>query len=69
MEAIKFKGCEDYLDIPFLLDRKKDLVITCYKLSCMDLIKVILTRKIWLGEVASDEKSNSPKISVNRKDL
>ena len=28
MEAIKFKGCDDYLDIPFLLDRKKDLVMT-----------------------------------------
>ena len=69
MEALKFKGCAYYLDIPFLLDRKKDLVITCYKLSCMDLLKVIFTRKIWIGEVASDEKSNSPKISVNRKDL
>lgn len=69
MKAIKFKGCNDYLDIPFLLDRGKDLVVTCYKLSFIDLLKVILTRKIWLGEVASDEKSNSPKISVNRKDL
>jgi hypothetical protein len=69
MEAIKFKGCDDYLDIPFLLDRKKDLVITCYKLSFIDLLKVILTRKIWIGEVASDETSNSPKISVNRKNL
>ena len=69
MKAIKFKGCKDYLDIPFLLDRKKDLVITCYKLSFIDLLKVILTRKIWVGEVASEDKSNSPKISVNRKDL
>ena len=69
MKAIKFKGCKDYLGLPYSLDRKNDMVITCYKLSFIDLLKVILTRKIWIGEVASDEKSNSPKISVNRKDL
>ena len=69
MEAIKFKGCADYLDIPFLLDRKKDLVITCYKLSCMDLLKVIFTRKLWLGQVTFDKPLNRQKLSVNRNDL
>jgi len=69
MEAIKFKGCADYLDIPFLLDRKNDTVITCYKLSCVDLLKVIFTRKIWLGQVTYDKPLNGQKLSVNRKDL
>ena len=69
MKAIKFKGCKDYSGLPYSLDRKNDMVITCYKLSCMDLIKVILTRKLWLGQVTFDKPLNRQKLSVNRKDL
>lgn len=69
MEAIKFKGCNNYLKLPSSLNRENGTIITCYKLSCMDLLKVFFTRKIWLGQVTFDKPFNPQKLSVNRKDL
>ena len=69
MKAIKFKGCDEYEKLPSSLDREKGMVITCYKLSCMDSLKVIFTRKVWLGQITFDKPLQPQKLSVNRKDL
>ena len=77
MKAIKFKGYnvefakdqDEYKTLPAFHDKESGIVTTCYKLSCMDLLKVIFTRKIWLGQVTFDKPFNPQKLSVNRKDL
>ena len=45
------------------------IVITCYKLSLIDLLKVVFTRRVWLGQMTFNEPLQPQKLSVNRKDL
>ena len=77
MKAIKFKGCnvefaknqDEYKTLPASLNKDEGIVTTCYKLSYMDLLKVIFTRKVWLGQMTFNKPLQPQKISVNRNDL
>lgn len=76
MENIKFKECNTV----FAKDQKKykelsafrdedGTVITCYKLSFKEIIKIIFTRKIWLGLMTFNKPLQPQLISANKDDL
>jgi len=77
MNAIKFKDCnvefaknqKEYKTLPAFRDTENGIVITCYKLSLIDLLKVVFTRRVWLGQMTFNEPLQPQKLSVNRKDL
>lgn len=59
MEAIKFKGAnvvfaenqEDYKSLPAMYDktRHEGVVVTCYRLSFIERVRVLFRGRIWLG--------------------
>ena len=77
MNAVEFKGCnvelaknqKEYKTLPAFHDTENGIVVTCYKLSFKDLLKIIFTRKVWLGQMTFNKPLQPQKLSVNRKDL
>jgi len=77
MKVIKFKECnvnfaenqEEYKTLPAFHDSKNGIVVSCYKLSLKDLIKVAFTRKIWLGIMTFNKPLQPQLMSVDKYEL
>lgn len=77
MDAVEFKGCnvelaknqKEYKTLPAFHDKENGIMVTCYKLSFKELLKVVLTRKVWLGQMTFNGPLQPQKLSVNRKDF
>ena len=77
MNAVEFKGCnvelaknqKEYKTLPAFCDTENGIVVTCYKLSFKDLLKIFFTRKVWLGQMTFNKPLQPQKLSVNRRDL
>ena len=77
MKAIKFKECnteigknqEEYLTLPSLYDKKNGIVVSCYKLSFKDMIKILFTRKIWVSIMVFNGPLQPQMLSVNKKQV
>ena len=76
MENIKFKECntvfakdqKEYKELSAFRD-EDGTVITCYKLSFKEIIKIVFTRKIWLGLMTFNKPLQSQLLSVDKNDL
>ena len=77
MESIKFKECNatyaenqsEYKTLPTFHDKENGIVVSCYKLTFKELIKLILTRKIWLGIMTFNKPLQPQLLSVNKHDI
>ena len=77
MESIRFKECnatyaenqDEYKTLPTFHDKQNGIVVSCYKLTFKDLLKIILTRKIWLGLMTFNQPLQPQLLSVNKTDL
>jgi len=76
MKPIKFKESnsvfaenkDEYKSLPAFVD-KDGIVVTCYKLSFIDIVKVIFTGKIWLGVMTFKKPLQPQLLSVNKEDI
>ena len=77
MKAINFKECnvnfagnqKEYKNLPAFYDSKNGIVISCYKLTFKDLMKVIFTRKIWLGVMTFNKPLQPQLMSIYKSKL
>lgn len=77
MKSVKFKECnvnfaenqDEYVTLPAFHDSKAEVVISCYKVTFKELLKLMVTRKIWLGIMTFNEPLQPQLLSVNKKDL
>lgn len=78
MEAIKFKHSnvefakdqDQYKTLPALrIGDSKDTIITCYKLSLKERLKLLFTGRIWMSELNFNRTLTPRSLSVNRKDV
>lgn len=78
MKAIKFKdanvdfakGQDEYLTLPALrLGDSNDTIVTCYKLSFWERLKVLFTGIIWMSEMNFNKPLTPRYFSINRKDV
>lgn len=78
MRAIKFKHQnkvfaeyqKEYFSLPALqLDTKEGEVITCWKMSFLERLKVLFTGKVWLVLLTFNKPLTPSNLSLNRKDF
>ena len=77
MKIIKFKECnvnfaenqKEYKTLPAFYDSNSGIVVSCYRITFKDLIKVIFTRKIWLGVMTFHKPLQPQLMSVDKSDL
>ena len=75
MRNIKFKECnasfaknqKEYLELQAFVN--EGVVVTCYKLSWRERLKILFTGKLWLGQMTFGTPLQPQKPSVNKKDL
>ena len=73
MKTIKFEGCNvvfaknqpEYLQLPALRNEDGE-VITCWKLSFKERIKILFTGKIWLGILTFNKLLQPLKMSCDK---
>ena len=64
------KDQPEYLPLPALrLDTPQGEVISCWKMSFKERIKVLLTGKIWVSLMSFNKPLTPSYISVNRKEV
>ena len=76
MKPIKFKECncvfaesqDEYKSLPAFVD-KNGIVVTCYKLSFIDIVKVIFTGKLWSGVMTFRKPLQPQLLSVSKEDI
>jgi len=78
MKPIKFKHAnttfaenqKEYQSLPALkIDGEKGVVISCWKLSFVEKIKILFTGKIWLSLMTFNKPLTPHLISVYRKEI
>lgn len=77
MKAIKFTECntifakeqQEYKQLPALYDEETSIVLTCYRLSFSEIIKILFTHKLWLGIMTFGESLQPQLPTVNKKDF
>ena len=78
MKPIEFKhqnivfaeNQEDYISLPALkLDTPNGEVITCWKLSFKERVKLLFTGRIWLSILAFNKPLSPSFMAVNRKEV
>lgn len=78
MKPIKFKEVnvefaknqDEYETLPALkLDTNEGEVISCWKLSFFERLKVLITGKVWLSLMSFNKALTPSFMSVNRKDV
>lgn len=77
MEAIKFKGCnvtfakdqDEYKSLPAFFDKKSGVVVSCYKLSFKEVLRIIFTRKIWLGIMTFGSSLQPQLLTTSKKEI
>lgn len=78
MKAVEFKHQNiiyakdqpEYLPLPALkLEGKEGHVITCWKMSFIERIKVLLFGRVWLSLMSFNKLLTPSYMSVNRKDV
>ncbi len=78
MKPIKFKDCNatfakkqpEYLPLPALkIDNDEGHVITCWKMTWRERIKVLFTGRVWLSLMSFNKPLTPSYMSVHRKDV
>lgn len=78
MKPIKFKHCNvtfakdqhEYMPLPTLrINSPEGQVISCWKMSLRERIKVLFTGKVWLSLMSFNKPLTPSYMSVNRKDV
>lgn len=77
MEAIKFKECnvtfakeqEQYKSLPAFYDKSSGVVVSCYKLSVKDILRMVFTRKMWLGIMTFGKPLQPQLLTTNKKEI
>ncbi len=79
MEAIKFKGAnvvfaedqDEYKSLPAAYDktRPEGVVVTCYKLSFTDKIRVLFGGKVWVAIMTFNKSLQPQYLSTKRSDV
>lgn len=62
------KDQPEYMPLP-ALKFEDGTVVSCWKLSWRELLKIIFTRKIWLGILTFNKPLQPTFITVNKSDL
>ena len=76
MKAIKFKEANtifgkdqpEYKPLPAFVDENR-IVVTCYKMSLQERLKVIFTGKVWLSIMAFNGELQPQKMEVNKSEV
>lgn len=64
------KDQPQYLPLPALkLDDQGGTVISCWKMSFKDRLKMLITGKVWLSLMSLDEPLTPSYMAVNRKEV
>lgn len=62
------KDQKEYLPLP-ALKLEDGTVVSCWKLSWKEVIKLLFTRKVWLAMLTFNEPLQPTFLTINKKDL
>ncbi len=77
MKAIKFqeanaefaKDQPEYRALPAFVDGDNNIVVTCYKMSFCERLKVLFTGTVWLSVMTFGQKLSPQKLEVHKREV
>jgi hypothetical protein len=77
MKAVEFKECnttfaenqDEYKSLPAFYEGKNGVVVSCYKLSIKEVLRIIFKRRIWVGIMTFGNGLQPQLITTDKNDL